>query len=79
MFGSRILPPVHVPMMPPGPGCSDLQWARYAQREGVATIDDIWVLREHEQERRNAQRAADWKIRFKVLGPRPGDLPGSEQ
>lgn len=78
MFGNRFLPPP--PALPPPPSSSPLVLAcwRLSHCRKSMTVNDWWALREAEQDARNRVRRADWETRFKVLGPRPQDLPGVE-
>ncbi len=55
--------------MPLPPGSTPLAHAKRADILGTATIDQIWLVREHQEARRNLKRGLDWAARFKLLGP----------
>ena len=38
-------------------------------------FDYVWELRRAEEDERNKERHDSWAARFKILGPRPEDLP----
>jgi hypothetical protein len=60
---------------PPPSGADAMDWAKWRTRRGFPTVDDTWMLRDVEQDKRNKQRFDDWATRFKVLGPREQDTP----
>lgn len=66
------------PPPPPPIEAGALQNAMYTQRwfPRSITVDQVWLLRDQEQDWRNEDRRKDWETRFKVLGPRPQDVAG---
>ena len=67
-------PPVAPP--PPMPHGDPVACAAWRQAHGNPTVDDIWLLREIEQNVRNVYRRRTWETLFRVLGPRPQDGGG---
>ncbi len=55
--------------LPLPPGATPRAHAEQAETLGIATADQIWLVREHQEARRNLKRRLDWTVRFKLLGP----------
>jgi len=67
MYAFPKLPPPPLP-----PWATPLQVAYRAGRS--ANLDQVWLMRLHEQQEANKGRLESWRTRFLVLGPRQNDL-----